>query len=74
MGIFQASGEAKVTDQFYRDLIERAGGVYVGIWGGSVRFRAEDKGPLVSLYLTACRSREDVELALKAQREELLAR
>lgn len=64
-----------MTERDYRRLIQNAGGVFLGIRGNAVLFR--DDAPyaqVVSLYLSACRSDEDVRLALKASREELLLR
>jgi hypothetical protein len=58
------------TEQI-RNLVERAGAVYVGITGESVRFAAQPGGQVISLYVFACRSVEDVRLGLKAERERL---
>ena len=52
-----------------REVIERAGAVYLGVKDGSVRFRDPETDSVLSLYIFACRTTEDVELALKSARE-----
>jgi hypothetical protein len=58
-------------NEHIRDLVERAGAVYIGVTGDCVQFAAQPGGAVISLYLFACRSIEDVRLALKAERERL---
>jgi hypothetical protein len=54
-----------------RDLVERAGAVYLGMTNDCVQFAPHPGGQVISLYLFACRSVEDVRLALKSYRERL---
>jgi hypothetical protein len=54
-----------------REIIEAAGAEYVGRRGNSVRFCDPETGKETSLYLSAI-SLENVCLALKAAREDLL--
>lgn len=58
-------------DAFYRGLVERGGARFIGIVGDSVRFADPRDGAVMSLFLFALRSTEDVRLALKSHRESL---
>lgn len=58
------------TEAAYRELVTRAGGVFVSIRGNLVLFRELPEGRTLSLYLSACRTVEDIQLALKAEREQ----
>jgi hypothetical protein len=53
----------------FKILVERGGAQFVGVADGCVRFRAAADKPILSLYRFAIRSSQDVELALKAERE-----
>ena len=57
--------------QKVREIIERGGGFFIEVRGDEVRFRdaSEINGETLSLYASACRSAEDVRLAIKASRE-----
>jgi hypothetical protein len=55
----------------YRELVEQAGAEFIGVERNSVLFRDGD-GPTLTLYTFACRSVEDVALALKGAREKRL--
>ena len=59
---------SEATD--YRELVERAGGIFVGVRDYSVLFPSDSEGRRLSLYLFACRTVSDVELALKFEREQ----
>lgn len=73
--MWREGGNREMNDHDYRKLIHNAGGVFLGVRGDVVLFRDDVSKPVVvSLYLTACRSEEDVRLALKASREELPVR
>lgn len=54
----------------YRELVERAGGIFVGVRRNSVLFRSNPEGRTLSLYLTACRDVSDVAFAIKADRKQ----
>jgi hypothetical protein len=58
-----------LMEQGYRDLIERAGGIFVGVRGDVVLFRDGPEGSILSHYLFACRTVFDIQLALKSTRE-----
>lgn len=51
-----------------REVIEAAGGEYIGIRGDSVQFRERDTGEVCALYLFAA-NRQNVTLSLKDARE-----
>jgi hypothetical protein len=53
----------------YKLLVERAGGIFVGVNDGAVLFRASPDSPVCSLYPFALRSVTDVQLALKSVAE-----
>jgi hypothetical protein len=55
----------------YRVLVEQAGAEFIGVEKNSVLFRDGD-GRTLTLYTFACRSAEDVVLALKGAREKRL--
>ena len=65
----------EVQKQFYKGLIEQAGGIFVGVQSGfgvhpdSILFQRIARGNTIALFVTACRSVHDVELALKADAE-----
>jgi hypothetical protein len=54
-------------DNYFRNVIEGAGAVFVAVLDGSVLFRDGD-GPVMRLYCSAV-TRENVQLAIKNQRE-----
>ncbi len=57
--------------QKVREIVERGGGFFIEVRGGEVRFRdaSNINGATLTLYTNACKSAEDVRLALKACRE-----
>lgn len=55
----------------YKDIVERAGGIFVGLNDGNVLFRADAQGRVLSLYAFACSTADDVAFALKAEREQV---
>jgi hypothetical protein len=56
----------------YRQVVEGAGGHYLGIKGGVVYFALEPGQKTVALYCFAC-TLENVRLSLKAHSENLAA-
>jgi hypothetical protein len=64
-----------IETTFYRGLVEQAGAIWVGIQPGfgmtrdSVLFQRVKGGSTIALYVSACRTVHDVELALKADAE-----
>ena len=64
-----------VTKQFYRGLVEKAGGIFVGVQSGfdvvpdSILFQRVKGGSTIAVYAKALRNEHDVELALKADAE-----
>jgi len=56
----------------YQEIIEAAGARFGGVRGDSVFFSDPETGARLSLYLGACRSVEDVRLALKAGRDKIV--
>ena len=58
------------TATAYNELVKAAGGIFVAVRGNSVLFRSNPEGRTLSLYLFACCTVSDVELALKAEREQ----
>lgn len=65
----------EIAEHFYRGLVERAGGIYVGVQKGydvvpdSIMFQRVKGGNTIAVYTTALRNLHDVELALKADAE-----
>lgn len=65
----------RLTEHFYRGLVEKAGGIYVGIQKGygavpdSIMFQRVRGGNTIAVYVTALRNVHDVELAIKADAE-----
>jgi hypothetical protein len=59
---------SEATDQFVRQLVERAGADFIGIQDGAVLFRDRDGGSLLKLYVFAC-TIENIRLSLKNARE-----
>jgi hypothetical protein len=63
------------NEQFFRKIVEDAGGIFVGIqraYGTSpdaVLFQRVKGGSTIALYTIACRNAHDIELALKADAE-----
>jgi|FreactTroBogLake_1042271.scaffolds.fasta_scaffold04799_3 hypothetical protein len=64
------------SEQFYRGLVEKGGGIFVGIQSGCdlvggniILFQREPRGNTIAVYARALRNLHDVELALKADRE-----
>jgi hypothetical protein len=55
----------------YRELVERAGGLFVAAKDGTVLFRSDAQGRILRLYAQACRTIDDVRLALKSDREQV---
>lgn len=68
-------GSGKALAASYREVVEAAGGIFVGIQTGGaqdmVLFQGEIGGSTISLYLSACRSVADVEMAIKSKREQM---
>ncbi len=64
------------SEQFYRGLVEKGGGIFVGIQSGCdlvggniILFQREPRGNTIAVYARALRNLHDVELALKADQE-----
>jgi hypothetical protein len=58
-------------DEQVRALVEAAGGYFLYVLGDEAFFRDGRNGAQMSLYVSACRSVEDVALAIKANREKI---
>lgn len=64
-----------LVEIFYRGLIEKAGGIYVGVQEGAaaggevILFQRVPRGNTIGVYAKALRNVHDVELALKADAE-----
>lgn len=56
------------TDHFVRQLVERAGAVFVGFQDGTVLFSDREGGTLLRLFRFAC-TLENIQLSLKSARE-----
>ncbi len=54
-----------MTVEKVRELVEQAGGIFVGCDRSVVQFKATPDGDVLSLYFHAVRSVVDVRLALK---------
>ena len=65
----------EITEHFYRGLVERGGGIFVGVQKGydlvpdSIMFQRVAGGNTISVYAKALKTVHDVELAIKADAE-----
>ena len=65
----------EIQKQFYKGLVEQAGGIFVGIQKGydvvpdSIMFQRLKGGNTIAVFAKALRNLHDVELALKADAE-----
>lgn len=70
----------EIEEQFYRGLVENAGGIYVGVQKGydlvpdSILFQRIKGGNTIAVYAKALRTVHDVELALKADAEKFVSK
>lgn len=64
-----------IAQEFYRGLVEKSGGIFIGIQAGAtegneiVMFQRVAGGNTIAVYAKALRTLHDVELALKADAE-----
>jgi hypothetical protein len=56
-------------EQYFKSLVEKAGGEFIGLHDGQVCFRGGPNESTCKLYPFALRSTVDVELAIKSARE-----
>jgi hypothetical protein len=60
-------------EQYFADIIKKAGAEFLGLRDGQVSFRADADSPVCRLYPYALRSVVDVELAIKSAKEKKMA-
>ena len=65
----------EIQKEFYKGLVEKAGGIFVGVQSGydvvpdSILFQRVKGGSTIAVYAKALRNEHDIELALKADAE-----